>query len=190
MLGALFSAVIFETLKRGFAYYVSLSTTYQTFYGVLVTLPLFLFWLYLVWVVVLFGAQVAYQAGSISVLSGLKKYASELGEIGGLLGLRVLLVIGERFSQGKPLPSESEIAVETGSDPVLVRTCLGILADANLITQSDPDSHVRSLKVAPEKLTLLEVTLAFRSKSYRTSTLNNPDDSHIGGELNPTRSQN
>jgi YihY family inner membrane protein len=167
MLGALFSAVLFEFTKRAFAYYISLSTTYKVFYGVLVSLPLFLFWLYIAWVVVLFGAQVAYQAGSIKTLSGLRKYASELGEIGGLLGLRILCVIGKRFKEGDALPSESEIAVETGSDPVLVRTCLGILSDAGLITSNDPETHRRALTVAPEKLSLSEILYAFRSKQYR-----------------------
>ncbi len=167
MLGALFSAVLFELTKRGFAYYIGLSTTYKVFYGVLVSLPLFLFWLYLAWVVVLFGAQIAYQAGSIKTLSGLRKYASELGEIGGLLGLRILCVIGQRFQQGDSLPTESEIAVETGSDPVLVRTCLGILSDAGLITSNDPETHRRALTVSPEKLSLSEISYAFRAKQYR-----------------------
>lgn len=167
MLGALFSAVLFELTKRGFAYYIGLSATYKVFYGVLVSLPLFLFWLYIAWVVVLFGAQVAYQAGSIKTLSGLRKYASELGEIGGLLGLRILCVIGKRFQQGDALPTESEIAVETGSDPVLVRTCLGILSDAGLITSTDHETHRRALTVSPEKLSLSEICYSFRTKQYR-----------------------
>jgi YihY family inner membrane protein len=182
MLGALFSAVLFEFTKRAFAYYVSLSTTYQTFYGVLVSLPLFLLWLYIAWVVVLFGAQVTYQAGSIKMLSGLKKYASELGEIGGLLGVRILCVIGQRFQQGDTLPTESEIAIETGSDPVLVRTCLGILADAGLITSSDPETHSRSLTVSPDKLFLSEVSYAFRSKQYRDRVDNSMFGTN-GGEM-------
>lgn len=166
-LGGAISAIFFEALKRGFAYYISLSTTYKSFYGVLVSLPLFLFWLYLAWAVVLFGAQVAYQAGSISVLSGLKKFASELGEIGGLLGLRILMVIGKKFQDGEALPTEGEIAVETGSDPVLVRTCLGILSEGGIITASDPESHGRALRIPPEKLSVEDVILSFRSKASK-----------------------
>ncbi|HMO17405.1 MAG TPA: YhjD/YihY/BrkB family envelope integrity protein [Oligoflexia bacterium] len=181
MLGALFSAVLFECLKRSFAYYISVSATYKTFYGVLVSLPLFLFWLYVAWMVVLYGAQVAYQAGSISVLSGLKKYASELGEVGGLLGLRILCVIGKRFQNGDLLPTESEIAVETGSDPVLVRTCLGILAEAGLITSSDPVTHSRALTVTPDKLSLSEIALAFRAKQYRISNSDNNSKASSAG---------
>lgn len=180
-LGAFVSAILFELLKRIFAFYISSSTSYQTFYGVLVTLPLFLFWLYLTWVVVLFGAQVAYQSGSISVLSGLKKYASELGEIGGILGLRILCVIGLRFTKGDQVPTESEIAIETGSDPVLVRTCLDILSDAGLITGADPHTHARSLTISPDKLTVGDITVAFRSKQYRDVIAQKNID--VSGEL-------
>ncbi|MCC6220652.1 MAG: YihY family inner membrane protein [Deltaproteobacteria bacterium] len=62
-LGAFIAAILFETAKLGFAHYVSLSATQSKLYGVLATIPLFLFWLYVVWVVVLFGAEIAYSSG-------------------------------------------------------------------------------------------------------------------------------
>lgn len=166
-LGAFVAAVLFELMKRAFAYYVSISTAYSTFYGALVTIPLFLFWVYLIWVVILFGAEISYQAGSIKVLHGLRKYASELGEVGAVLGLRILYAIGRRFVVGEAPPSESEIAIETGSDPVLVRTCLGILSEAGMITTVDPDKHTRSLSLSPEKISVGDVVNAFRAKRYR-----------------------
>ncbi|MFN8389255.1 MAG: YihY/virulence factor BrkB family protein [Bdellovibrionota bacterium] len=167
VLGSLIAAVLFEFVKRAFATYVSISTTYSTVYGVLTSIPVFLFWLYIAWVVVLFGAEISYQAGSISSLSGLKKYATDLGEIGALLGIRVLYCIAEYFLDGKPPPSESEIAVETGSDPVRVRTCLDILTDAGLISASNPDTHSRALLIAPDRLKLGTVVTTFLSKQHR-----------------------
>ncbi len=70
--------------------------------------------------------------------------------------------------KGQQVPTESEIAIETVSDPVLVRTCLDILTDAGLITSSDPDSHSRSLTVSPDKLSVGDIAVAFRSKQYRS----------------------
>jgi membrane protein len=136
-----------------------------------VTIPLFLFWIYLIWVVILFGAEISYQSGSIKVLHGLRKYASELGEVGAVLGLRILYAIGRRFVQGDAPPSESEIAIETGSDPVLVRTCLGILSESGMITAVDPDKHSRSLSLSPDKISVGEVVKAFRAKRYRMTEL-------------------
>ena len=110
-LGALFSAVTFEIVKRAFASYITLSTTYSTIYGVLTTVPIFLFWLYITWIVVLYGAEISYQAGAIKILHNISKYATDLGEIGAILGLRILYCIGKRFCDGVLAPTESEIAI-------------------------------------------------------------------------------
>jgi len=165
--GAFLAAILFEIVKRAFARYVSMSTTYSTIYGVLTSIPLFLFWLYIAWVVVLFGAEISYQAGSIKLLRGLRKYVTDLGEIGAILGIRVLYCIGKRFVEGGAPPSESDIAIETGSDPVRVRNCLDVLSEAGIISVSDPERHSRALLLSPDKLILRDVVNTFRAKEHR-----------------------
>jgi membrane protein len=56
--GALLSAILFELAKLGFVAYVS-NANYTVIYGALATIPIFLFWLYLVWIVILFGASLS-----------------------------------------------------------------------------------------------------------------------------------
>ena len=56
--GALLSAILFELAKLGFVAYIS-NANYAVIYGALATIPIFLFWLYIVWIVVLFGASLA-----------------------------------------------------------------------------------------------------------------------------------
>jgi membrane protein len=57
-LGGVFAALAFEAAKRAFAFYVATVPTYQVVYGALATLPLFLVWVYLSWLIVLAGAAV------------------------------------------------------------------------------------------------------------------------------------
>lgn len=180
-LGAGVSAVLFEILKRVFAYYVAEAVTYSKLYGVLATVPLFMFWMYLMWSIVLYGAEVAYQAGAIKILHGLKKYATDLGEIGGLLGLKILQVIAEKFSNGETPPSESDIAIATGSDPALVRTCLMVLEDGGFISSSGEGNHLRSLLKSPDKITVGEIFSSFFSKNYRQNIF-----SPVAGEMGDT----
>ncbi len=59
LVGALISAVLFEVAKRGFVFYVSNFPTYERLYGALATIPLFLVWIYVSWVVVLLGASLS-----------------------------------------------------------------------------------------------------------------------------------
>jgi len=51
------TGIIFETAKIFYALYAKYSIAQNKIYGSLVVIPVFLLWLYLVWVIVLFGAE-------------------------------------------------------------------------------------------------------------------------------------
>jgi membrane protein len=56
--GGLFAALGFEVAKYGFRLYVTQFPTYEIIYGALSVVPLFLFWIYVSWSVILVGAAV------------------------------------------------------------------------------------------------------------------------------------
>lgn len=58
--GALVAGVMFEAAKRGFDYYLRSFAGYDKIYGALSVIPAFLLWLYVVWLIALFGAALAY----------------------------------------------------------------------------------------------------------------------------------
>jgi len=58
--GGLVAGALFEWAKFGFAFYVTEVANYERLYGALSTLPIFLIWLYLIWVIVLIGSEVAF----------------------------------------------------------------------------------------------------------------------------------
>lgn len=64
LLGGLFAAVLFEVAKALFGLYVRLFPGYQLIYGAFATVPLFLLWIYLSWLIVLFGAELVCNLGS------------------------------------------------------------------------------------------------------------------------------
>jgi membrane protein len=59
VIGGLIAAVLFDLSKRLFAWYLRAFPAYETIYGALATIPIFLLWLYLAWSIVLIGAVIA-----------------------------------------------------------------------------------------------------------------------------------
>ena len=55
--GAFIASLLFELTKRFFALYIVNFDSYQIIYGALSSLPIFLIWIYLSWVVALIGAE-------------------------------------------------------------------------------------------------------------------------------------
>jgi membrane protein len=56
LVGGVVAGIAFEVVKRGFAIYLARFPTYTLIYGAFATIPIFLLWLYVSWVVVLAGA--------------------------------------------------------------------------------------------------------------------------------------
>lgn len=58
--GGSIAACLFEIAKSGFTLYVSYFPTYKLLYGALASIPLLLIWIYLTWLIVLIGAEIAH----------------------------------------------------------------------------------------------------------------------------------
>lgn len=59
MVGGLVAAVAFEVTRRFFAFSINIGGGYRAIYGALATIPVFLIWVYLFWLITLLGAVVA-----------------------------------------------------------------------------------------------------------------------------------
>jgi membrane protein len=95
--GGFLAALAFEGMKHGFAAYVTHFPTYRTVYGAFASIPIFLLWIYLSWVVVLSGAVAA------AVMPEWRERASQVKPVPGsrfLDALQILRVLWEAHHTG------------------------------------------------------------------------------------------
>ncbi|WP_028389604.1 YihY family inner membrane protein [Legionella fairfieldensis] len=58
--GGIVAALLFESAKLAFAYYLARYNSYQLLYGAFATIPIFFVWVYWVWIITLLGAEISY----------------------------------------------------------------------------------------------------------------------------------
>ncbi|MBS0190234.1 MAG: YihY/virulence factor BrkB family protein [Phycisphaerales bacterium] len=143
--GALFAAISWELLKYAFREYVRFAmqptSSYSRFYGSLALLPLFLFWIYCTWLIVLFGLQIA---RSIQLFSRLRSLGPNLFALAAARGpqepaiidsgviVPIMVAVAKNFDQGKP-SSASGLKNEVHLNEQVLAEVLRQLARAGLL---------------------------------------------------------
>jgi membrane protein len=159
LVGAFFSAFFFLMAKKGFAWYVETFASYDLLYGSISSIPIFLLWLYLAWVIVLFGAELAYQVqfhgsdGAHPVRS-----VVALGVCGYSVAKAILDIVTQRFVGGAPPITEAQLSHELKASAIVLRPILKILYKADIISLS---THGIVLLHDPKTIELREVAKLF-----------------------------
>lgn len=111
LLGGIVTALLWEAARRGFFLYVARASTVTGFYSKLATVPLFMVWVYVSWVIVLFGVEVSATHQDLPVILRRTRRRSETTDQGRIeAGLRLLGCLGAAWRTGKPVPSLAEAA--------------------------------------------------------------------------------
>ncbi|MGH8245648.1 MAG: YihY family inner membrane protein, partial [Gammaproteobacteria bacterium] len=100
LIGGVVAAVLFELAKTGFGLYVRSVPTEQI-YGAIAVIPLFLIWIYLSWVIVLFGAHITFCVSEFNV--GNEKSGRDEGQWKFEDAFRLLSALWLAQKNGRPL---------------------------------------------------------------------------------------
>jgi membrane protein len=132
----LFTSIAWELGKNLFAVSVGQSVRYNTIYGSLAAFPIFLIWIYLTWVLVLIGLEVAYTHQNFAVLIRVRA----IGERPQLrqrlsLALKAYAMVAHSYHEGRPPPSCDEISDRLVVALPRVEDFMSMLVDAGLIRE-------------------------------------------------------
>jgi membrane protein len=158
LFGALVASLLFGLAKHWFAFYIIEFSTYERVYESLALVPIFLIWLYVSWSIVLFGAEISYQAQHLP-RSG-KLWTRSLMSIGDgsmLLAVQSLIIVGKAFSRGQKIPNELEIAEALGCSSLVLKSSLDSLERGGIIMRGDSRDMPLLLMKSPESISVAEI---------------------------------
>ncbi|SFD02031.1 membrane protein [Thiohalospira halophila DSM 15071] len=126
LLGAALAALAWQITGWGFATFVAGSTRYAAIYSGFAILILFLIWLYLSWLILLTGSQIAFYVQNPHFIRAQDEAPAPMGAEAEALALALVYRVGLRHRDGAPPPLVDEIARELGVagdrlEPILER---------------------------------------------------------------------
>lgn len=144
LMGALISGTAWEGMKTVYFWYNAHVLTNYKFYGSLGTIPVFLLWVYLSWIIVLFGAEVAFAAQHVNTYRREIEHKRFSGADRERLALVVSVEVVRPFIQGNRPPAGDEVAERLESPVRIVNEILyelsaqGVLRAVTLPDRKDP----------------------------------------------------
>ena len=139
LIGGAAGRIAWQTPGWGFGAFVVASNQYAAIYSSLAILILFMIWLYLSWLILLFGASVAFYAQHPEYLyasAGEPRLSNRMRE---RLALSAMTLVASRFVAGERAPSLTEFIGLLDMPRHVLLTVLDALESQQLLVQSSDD---------------------------------------------------
>jgi len=152
-IGAAVTVLLMEIGKRTMGVYLSHAFTISHLYGTLGLVPLFMFWVYLMWLGVLFGLQVS---ATLQMLHGrrlneVQRKREQIGLIDPASVLTVMEIVTTKFNQGQST-SAQEIAEAALLPSGVVTQIFKRLIEAGMLHELDHDDQTVTLAKPAEQI--------------------------------------
>lgn len=171
--GAVVAALVWTVVKWGFTLYVTEFIPYNEIYGVLGLIPLGVFWIYLSWLIVLFGLQLTYTTQHLTKLDEAEIAAEQKREEYFIANdLTVMNIVGEiasGFEAGTGPVETGTIASKLDIPEELAEKVLNHLVTTGILVRAmEPrDGYVPAK--APANMKLSEISEAIGQAGFGQS---------------------
>ncbi len=168
-IGAFVGALLWEVSKWGFGVYLSFATGNSVFYGSLGLIPVFLLWVYITWLCVIFGLEMAFALQTVAtgadVTQAEKRTAGEIVEAAALVS--IMRAAGARFAKGE-VSDQADLATEAGVAETAAARMVDLLVTRGLLRRvesprdedeaaADEDRAALTLGRPPEAIAVADI---------------------------------
>lgn len=157
LVGALLTAILFSVAKKAFVTFVA-NASFNVIYGALATVPIFLFWLYIVWIVILLGASLA---ASLTTFNDRKADWGWPVKWEFLLAYRMVGILWKAQVDGRSCSVEGLLDQLEGATETGLGRQLGLLNKAGIVSRTESGEWLLCRDL--ENVSLLEL---YQAGSY------------------------
>ncbi len=184
MVGGFVGGVLWQ-LNNYFSFlYVSRWVTNSKIYGSLAAAPVFMVGVYVSWLIVLFGAQVAYAFQNRAEYLQ-EKQARNINQRGReFIALRLMECVGQRFQRGEIPANAAQMAEALTVPACLVAEILETLVAAHLVVEVKGEEPAFAPARPLENITCHDILLALRAgQGQELATRDDPARAEVFGEF-------
>jgi membrane protein len=174
IVGGLIAAVLFEAARRGFTWYATGLASYQQVYGALAIVPIFIFWIYVSWVIVLLGASITASLSAFDYRPAAMRLLPSQ-EFAGLI--RLVGHLADAHRRGVGLHSDELRAREAYLTDDLLQRYLADLSRVAVIRRTELGEWILARDL--DGITLLDL---YDEGGYRLPVIDLPLPGDDGGE--------
>lgn len=177
---AAFASIVLEVGKSAFGFYMKFAFTqnehsnYNLLYGALGIIPVTLLWLYLTWMMILFGVEIGYCMQNMRSLRLRMCYDTRKGDgdtwifIGAYSALEVLASLVRNLCAARQPMNAEEIAVDCIYPVPAVEAILGRLENINVVKKIESEFSSTYILAKPlDSIVICEVMKTFDESSPR-----------------------
>ena len=134
--GGLWAAVLFELAKNASIFLLSgKATKFGVLYGALAAVPVFLFWIYIIWLIVLFGAEMSFASQNIKTYSRERRVEDTGQAVRESIAVRIFMLVAQRFHRAQPPLTATELSDAFDIPIRLVIDLCNQMSNAHILTE-------------------------------------------------------
>ncbi|MDH4241658.1 MAG: YihY/virulence factor BrkB family protein [Phycisphaerae bacterium] len=177
--GAAVAALVWSVAKWGFGQYVTEFIPYSKVYGVLGLIPLGVLWIYITWLIVLFGLQLTFTTQHLKSLDAAEISAAKKTDVyfiaNDLTAMNIAREIGAAFQKNQAPVSPEVICSKLSIPAEFGEKLLDHLVDSGIIMKTSEPKLGFVPAQEPANIKLSEIAAAVAEVSFAQSPTEQPE---------------
>lgn len=167
LIGAVLAGTLWQIAQWAYIHFQVGVGNYNAIYGTLSVLPILMVWIYVSWIIVLFGMEVVAAHQQLHTFRRDLRGGSISQASGELVALATLRHIAHAFHNGAPGWNDEQLAHRTGVPLRIIRETLRNLSDAGFIVSTGAAAGIYLPARELDQIPVAEVLIALRRAGGR-----------------------